>query len=83
MDISTFKTGSAESAIISHLEQPNGGPEKTLISSYCWAVNFLLTRYATNENIFTVQTEIVTMSQGSRTDPFDFTEALWARVARI
>lgn len=67
----SFTARSAGSAFISCLEQPSGAPTNILIGSYCGAVKFLLTRYATKENLFTAQAEI-TMMESPKTDPIDF-----------
>lgn len=54
---------------------------KSLIISDCCAVNFMLTRYASSENISRPRKRSLSITKGQNTDPFDFWEAVWARVA--
>lgn len=59
--LSNFTTGTAESALIARVEQLDGGTTEALLTSYCGAVNFLMTRYATTENISKAQSEVTSM----------------------
>lgn len=65
--------------LISHLEQLDGGPTKNIFRSYFGTFNFLLKRYATNEDIYTAQAEITSMTKGPRKYPFYLYASLWTR----
>lgn len=76
----TFLTGSAEVAVKSRISLPSSSTQRHegALQSYSSIVNFLLKRYATDDNIAKLDSDIRSLRQGSST-PTEFAQKLWTK----